>query len=484
MITVNYSDRQAPRFRVLSDDQCDEIYQATLECLQRVGVKVPGKEAKELLASAGAYVEGDIVHIPSSIIQNTISVTPRTFTIWGRDHKHFMQIAPDKVHFGPGLTNTYFIDPETNKRRKTRRGDPALTALVCDCLENIDYVMGLGLISDINPNLAPVYEFAEIITHTSKPLLAWAYNIENITDIYKIAVAVAGSEEALRKRPIFALFSTFQAPLQHTKEDVGNIMWAAEHYIPVVYLGGPTVGLTSPATGASSLVTYLAGALSGLAIIQLKRQGTPTVIGCVPSAMDLRTARPSYGSPEMSLYSAAAADLSRYLRVPFMSTAGASESKLLDSQAAIESSIQVLMSALSGAALVHDVGFLDCADIGSLPLLVMVDEIIGMVKRMLRGVEVNKETIMLDLIEQVGPDGHFASEPRSASLCRKEIWLPKLMDRNSYHVWKQEGKKSMKDRVMERLQGILSSHQPWPLPEDTTARIDSILADAEKRCRS
>lgn len=476
MIIANNSDRQTPQFRVLSESQCNEIYLTTLECLNRVGVQVNNPEARQLLADAGARIVNDRAFIPPHIIQDALVSTPRTFTIYGRDDKYQIRVAPDRVHFGPGPTCTHFIDPQTGERRMPRQGDAGLTARVCDTLENIDYVMGLSLLSDVPYRQEPVYEFAEMISNTTKPVLAWAYEPENVAAIYHIAAAVAGGEEALQKRPNFAFFATFKSPLQHSNEDLANIMWAAEHGIPIIYLGGPTVGLESPVTGASGLVIYLAAALSGLAIVQLKRRGAPVVIGGVPSVIDLRTARPAYGSPEMSLHSAAACELARYLHVPFMGTAGASESKLMDSQAAIELTGQVLMSALSGASFVHDVGFLDCAAIGSLPYLVMADEVISMVKRMLRPIVVNPETIMLDLIEQVGPGGNFISEYRSASICRQEIWVPTLMDRNPHSVWEKKGSLSMEQRTVEKLGAILQNHQPAPLPEAVSQEISSILA--------
>jgi len=482
VIITNYSEHQTPQFRVLSDAQCEELTLATLECLQRVGVIVNHAGAREMLASAGARVDENRVYIPSQIIRDALSATPRTFTIWGRAAEHEIRVAADRVHFGPGPTCTYFYDPKTGERRMARRGDAALTARVCDALDNLDYVMGLSLFSDaIPPVLSPVYEFAEMIENTGKPVLAWANNTENLADIYQIAVAVAGSEKALRARPNFAFFATYESPLRHAEGPISNLLWAAEHNIPVICLGGPTVGLESPVTGASSLVLHLAAALSALAIVQLKRRGAPMMIGGVPAAMDLRTARPAYGSPEMSLYTAAAVDLSRYLGVPFIGTAGASESKLLDSQAAIEASIQILMSSLSGASLVHDVGFLDCADIGSLQYLVMSDEIISLVKRILRGVRVNPETIMLDLIEKVGPGGHFISERRSVSLCRSEIWIPNLLDRNAYIIWDQKGHTSMEERVNAKLQDILATHQPPALPEGVLEEIKAILSAAEAR---
>jgi trimethylamine--corrinoid protein Co-methyltransferase len=489
---VNYHAHQTPQFRVLSDRQIEKVYQATLECLNRTGVNVLNAEARDLLVRAGARVDaragarvdaraGVRVRIPPHIIQDAVAAAPRSFTLWGRDGRHEMQVVPDKVYFGPGPTCTYFVDPETGERRKTRRGDPGLTARVCDALDNVDYVMSLGLIDDVHHRLAPVYEFAEMVANTGKPVLPWAYSLENISAIYQIALAVAGSEERLRERPFFALFSTFQSPLQHTDEELANVLWAVERDIPIIYLGGGSAGSTAPVTGAGSLVISLAGELSGLAIVQLKRRGTPVCIGGVPQAMDLRTGRPAYGSPEMSLFSAALSDVSRYLGVPFMGTAGASEAKVLDLQAAIESTVQVVLSGLSGATLVHDVGFLDCADIGSLEMLIMNDEIIAMARRIMRGMEVSDETLMLDLIDRVGPGGEFISADETARRCRDEIWVPKLMDRDAWVNWEAGGAQTMHDRIRARLQEILATHQPPPLPAGAAERIERVLETVEAR---
>jgi trimethylamine--corrinoid protein Co-methyltransferase len=478
---TNYHAHQTLQFRVLSDRQIETIYQATLECLVRTGVNVRNAEARELLAHAGARVDGVRVRIPAHIIQDAIASNPRSFTLWGRDGKHRMQIVPDRVYFGPGPTCTYFIDPETGERRKTRRSDPGLTARVCDALDNVDYVMSLGLIDDVTPHLAPVYEFAEMIANTSKPVLSWGYAPDNVADIYRIAVAVAGSEEALRQRPFIAFFATFQSPLVQTDEDLANAFWAAEHGIPVIFIGGGAAGSTGPVTGAGTLVVTLAGALTSLAITQLKVRGAPVCIGGVPEAMDLRTSRPCYGSPEMSLFSAALSDIACYLGLPFMGTAGASESKVLDLQAAIESTMQVVLSGLSGATLVHDVGFLDCADIGSLEMLVMNDEIIAMARRIMRGIEVSDDTLMLDLIDKVGPGGEFVSTKETARRCRTEIWNPKLMDRHAWVSWEAAGAQTMNDRIKIRLHEILATHKPLPLPAGVAERIDAILAEAEVR---
>jgi trimethylamine--corrinoid protein Co-methyltransferase len=392
--------------------------------------------------------------------------------------------VPDKIHFGPGLTSTYFVDSETGERRKSRRGDPALAACVSDALENIDYVMGLALIGDVPARLAPVYEYAEMVANTTKPAIPWAFSVDNVSDIYQIALAVAGGEAAFRDRPSFGLFATYQSPLQHTKEDLSNVLWAVERDIPIIYMGGGSTGSTAPITGAGSLIIYLAAVLSGLAIIQLKKRGAAVCFGGIIQATDMLTVRPAYGGPEMSLYSAAMADISRYLGVPFMGTAGASESKQVDLQAAIESTFQVLLSALSGTSLVHDVGFLDCADIGSLEMLIMTDEIIGMTRRLMRGIVVSDETLMLDLIDEVGPGGEFLSTDETAQQFRVEIWHPTLFDRHPWVNWEAAGSKTTADRIKARLHDILANHTVPPLPEGVEAEIQAILKNAEERERN
>ncbi len=481
MIISNSLKFHTPQFRVLSDQQCQELYKAALSCLERVGIQMQNAAARNLMAAHGARVKGNIVHLPANLVKQAIHAAPHEFSIYGRDEKQSMQIALDRVHFGPGPSCTYFIDPTTNERRKAQRGDAGLVARVCDALPNIDYIMGLSLFDDVTPALSPVYEFAEEITNTTKPIVAWANTPETFMDIYKLAVAVAGSEIALQEKPLFAYFTTYESPLKLADSPLANMILAAQHKIPVICLGGPTVGLESPFTGASALTLFLASALAALTVVQTAVPGAPMAIGGLPSMMDLRTARPAYGSPEASLHSAAAVDLARYLGLPFMGTAGASEAKQVDAQAGAEAALQVILSALSGASLVHDVGFLDCADIGSLNYLVLVDEIIGMAARVMRGIEVNADTIMLDLIKTVGPGGTFINQAKSASLCRKEAWTPSILDRNAYNIWKDKGSPATEDLIKKKLKRILDQHHPTPLTEEVLASFNQILAEAEAR---
>jgi trimethylamine--corrinoid protein Co-methyltransferase len=469
------------KFQVLSEHQCQVIYNAALQCLENIGVIVHNEEGRQLLKDAGARIEDNIVKIPKSIIQSALETAPNSFNLWSRDGESYLEVAPNHVFFGPGPTCTYFIDPETEERRHAQRGDAGLTARVCDALENIDFVMSLSLYNDVTPVLSPVYEFADMILNTNKPIAAWANDIGTIKGIHEIAKCVVGGEKAFQEKPNYVYFSTFHSPFHHLEQKLGTSLWAVEHGIPVVYLGGPTLGLEAPITAASGLVIFLASALSGLAMMQLKQPGAPVAIGGLPMVMDMFTARPSYGSPEMSLNTAAASELARYLDLPFMGTAGSTDSKTLDAQTGLEITSQILFSALSGAGLVHDVGFLDCADIGSLDLLVLANEVISYTKRIMRGISISQDDIMMELLEAVGPGGYFAAEPESVMRCRTEVWVPKLLDRKTYSNWEAAGELSLRDKVQSRLIEILENHQPPILPDEVQKKIQSILNMEEKR---
>jgi trimethylamine--corrinoid protein Co-methyltransferase len=162
-------------------------------------------------------------------------------------------------------------------------------------------------------------------------------------------------------------------------------------------------------------------------------------------------------------------------------TCGCSDAKVLDEQAAAEITASTLVGALSGANLIHDVGFLDSALLGSHEMVVLSDEIIGMVKRFLGGIRVDDDTLALEVIDQVGPGGNFLAHEHTAEHLRREIWFPRLMDRTKFDAWQAAGSRSMGDRVRDRVAQILAEHRPPPLPEAVAAGIEAILARADQR---
>lgn len=478
---VNVQANMGTQCHVLSTDDAERIYLAALQILADIGVLIHESAACNLLADNGARVRGERVRIPEGMVKQAIAAAPPRFTVHARAPEKSLSIEPNRVYYGPGPTCPNFIDPQTGERRPYVRDDAVAVARTCDALDNIDFVQSLGAISDAPGGLMDVYEFALMAENTVKPIVAWAFTEQGCSDIHRMAVAMAGGEEAFAQKPNYIFYAEPMSPLNSGGDAMQKLMYCARHRIPLVYTPCPIAGATAPATFAGTLAQALAESLHGLVVAQLISPGTPFVLGGVVSIMDMREMVLSYGAPELSLLSAGLTEVVRLLGLPMWSTGGCTDAKSVDEQAAIEASISLAMAGLSGANLVHDVGFTDSALTGSLTMLVMCDEIIGMLKRALRGVEVNAETLAIELIDAVGPGGKFIAEDHTVKRFRHECYFPTLADRANVENWTARGATTMGQRAEEKAREILDTHHPPSLPVEVKAQFEQVLAAALAR---
>ena len=480
---VNRQENQAAQFRLFSRDQLEELYRSVLQVLEYTGLDVHNEEVRAVLADAGAWVDGLRVRIQPHLVEEALSRAPRSFTVFSRegDPDKDLHLGPGRFYYGPGPTCPNFIDPRLGERRRYTRADARAVATVCDALTNIDFVEGLGTVSDVPSELGDVYEFAEMIASTGKPIVAWSYTGDGCRDIHRIATAVAGGEDAFVRRPNYIFYCEPLSPLVSNKEATDKVLYCARHRIPLIFTPCVIGGGTGPCTLAGILVQAVAESWLGLVVSQLLNPGTPFCMGGVVSCMDMKDTILAYGAPELPLLQAGLTELAHYVGLPLWTTGGCTDSKLVDEQAAIEGSLSVLFSALSGGDLCHDVGYIESAMSGSLQQLVMMEEAIGYVKRIVRGVEVTGESLALGVIDEVGPGGNYLSEEHTLTHFRTEFWFPRLMDRNRWDIWERRGKQTMGDRVQTRLNEILDTHTPVPLPAEAQAKIDQILTAAQGR---
>ena len=485
---ANYQINVTPQFQVLSEDQVEEIFHAALDVLERVGTRVYGQEALDLLAEAGCLV-GKVaaaegvpwaqVYIPAWLSEQMLGSTPSRITIAGRDRQKRLHLERDKFHFGTGSDCPSLVDPYTDEIRKYTFDDVYDAARISDALPNIDFHMSLGLTSGVQPQTYDRPQLLAMLKGTSKPMVITAVDRDGLADQYEMACEVLGGPEEFARLPLFVVYIEPSSPLTNSIEAVEKILFAAEVGIPAIYTPCIMAGGTGPVTVAGTMVQALAEYLVGVVLAQLKRPGAGVIMGGVNSPMDMATSILSYGAPELALISAAMTDMAKALGVPMFSTAGCSDSKVLDQQAAIEATLSIVIAALSGANLIHDVGYLESGLLGSFDMLVMADQVIGMAKRILAGVAVTPETLAVDVIEQVGPGGHYLTQPHTRSHFRAEAWFPTLMDRQMRRTWTASGSQTMAQRVRAKVRDILEHHQPSPLPEGVEERLSEIVARAQ-----
>lgn len=472
---------------VLSQDQCEKIFLASLEILERTGVEVFDDQSKQVLKDAGCWVSGDRVRIPASKVEKAVQTAPsRVVLCNSRTGERSLHLESYNAYYGTGSDTPYYIDPYTDEKKKTTKESVSNSCKIIDALPNLDFVMSAGIVQDVDQKIHDRHQFEAQIKNSSKPIITTATDSEGFRDIIEMCEYVAGGEEELKRNPIMGLYIEPSSPLQHSKEAASKLVVTAEKEVPVVYTPCIMAGATAPATLAGVLATGVAESLSGLVIHQQVNEGAPFIKGGVYTIMDMNSTIFSYGAPEFNLLQSALADICHYLKLPMFGTCGCSDSKLADEQDGIESAFSILMTQLSGANLNHDVGYIEYGMTTSWDSLVICDDIIGMVRRAAKGIEVTDESLGMDAFDEVGPSGHFLTTEHTKKWFKKEFYdtwdnTSSLMDRRRYDNWEKDGKKRLFERANEKVRDILENYQPEPLPEDAQKKIEEIVKRSEEK---
>ncbi|MDF1500052.1 MAG: trimethylamine methyltransferase family protein [Anaerolineales bacterium] len=468
---------QQPGIQMISDEQVRELHYATLEILSGTGVEVEDPQGRELLLEAGAWESNGRIKIPENLVIDAIATAPSRIPMHNRLGELTMPLELGKVFFGPGSDTTFTIDVETGERRRAQAKDVEHFARLGDALDQIDFIMSMGSPSDVPEDELYLHAFIGMIRGSVKPNVYTAQNRRDMEDIYRIAVAVAGGEQELRERPFLLHYAEPISPLFIIEESLQKHLFCAEKGIPAAYIPSTNTGGGGPITVAGAVAVGNAESLVGLILTQLVRPGAPFLYGMNTAALDMKSTIVSYGSPEWNLGMGAWTELARFYNLPVWGYGGASDSKVVDTQAGIEATFSILNALLTRCTLVHDVAYIEYGSTSSMEMLVIADEIIRMARYFMQGVPVNENTLALDAIARAEPGGGFLADDHTMDNFRTAQWMPKLIDRHQHDVWEASGSKDMRTRANERAREILDEHRPPPLPEAAEAVIRDVLAE-------
>ena len=455
----------------LTEDEKDEIHKASIEILERIGIQLHLQEAVDLLKKAGATLtEDNRVRLPCSLVEWALERAPKRVNLYDRNGDLVMPLEKNNCFYGPGSDCLNILDHRMGERRKPVLKDVAEGARLCDALPNIDFVMSMVLPSDVDQAIADTYQMEAMLLNTRKPIIMVSYQTQGLMDAVQMAEVVVGGEEPLREKPMLACYINIISGAVHNDDSLTKLLYLAEKGLPAIYIPGSTAGVTSPATMAGTVALDNAGVLAGLVIAQLKREGTPYIWSAMDGmSLDMQTMISPYAYAERGFMRA----MAQYYEIPSFSLAGASDAKCVDQQAAIEASLSILVDTLLGGNIIHDLGYLESGLMFSLVQLVICDEVVNWVKGFLKGIEVTEETLALDVIEQVGPDGGYLKTEHTYKHFR-EFWYPDLIERGSYAAWVKHGSKTLTERATERVETILEEYRPQPLPDGTISLIREI----------
>jgi trimethylamine--corrinoid protein Co-methyltransferase len=468
-----------PTLLLLSPEAKAGIRQSVLHILSEMGMQVFHEEGVELLKEAGCAVDEErVVRIPESLVKKSIQKAPGNIPIYNRDGQLAMDLGGDRSYYGTGSDLLYTLDMDGQGRHRSLLEDVRRAARVCDGLPNIDFIMSFAHPSDVLPHQAYLRSFQAMAECSTKPIVCTAEGRHDLAEMRQIAVILRGGDKELRSQPYFVHYAEPTSPRKHPVDSVDKLLFCAETGTPVVYSPAPMAGATAPMTIAGHVAQGLAESLCGLVIHQLKAEGAPFIMGMGPAVMDMVTAQSSYNAPEYYLAYLAAIEMIQDYGLPSWGYAGTSDAQVPDGQATFEAGLCTFLSAMTGANLCHDVGYLDFGRTGSLEMVVILDELIGQIKRLRRGMPVNEETLALDVMEDVGLNGHFLSHLHTMKHVSATQWRPKLTSRLGYDRWQQSGSSTLLDRARKTLEEILETHQPPSLAPEKAAAIKRVVEES------
>ncbi len=434
-----------------------------MQVYAQTGIQVNDERALKAFHDAGAEVDfkRKIVRASESWIMSKIKTAPSAIILYGREDKHNLELDGFKVHIGTGGTAPNVLDIETGERRPSTLKDVQMAARLVDALDNIHYFVISCFPNELQKKDIDVNRFYAALRNTSKHVMGGVYTNEGVKNVAKYAAMIAGSREALLKKPFVSFITCIMSPLVMDKDYTELMLTAIETGLPMATPTAPMAGSTSPGTLAGTLVQMNAEALSGVLLTQIMDPGHPVLYSCVPTTTDLRTGAFCFGSIEMGMMNAACAQLSRFYNLPNYTTAGVNEAKIPDIQSGYESMASTLLCALAGSNYIHDAaGLIESGMAISYEQYVVDDDILGMCMRAVKGIEVNDETLAVETIREAGPAGNYLAIDHTLSHMKSEFFYNKVSDRNTRSRWDLDGQVDAREKARRMAKEVLSSHKP------------------------
>ena len=461
------------QYRPFSEQDVETIIEGALRILWEAGVQVNAATGRRALAEAGAEVDGATVRIPQHLARELLSAAPSEVTLYSRDGSRDCRLADQQVHLGTGGTALYVIDPQTGEHRHSTNRDVAWCARLCDALENLDiFTINVFPNEITDPDEIDANRFFWALCNTSKHIMGGVYSPAGLREAIAMAQEVAGGAERLRQRPFISFITLVISPLKIDDTYGEMACLCAREQLPVVVPTEPLCGTTSPVTLAGNVLMHVTETMAGVMMLQAVVPGAPVICGSVGSTADMRTLQHLSGPIERAMVNAGVAQVTQALGLPLYSTAGTSDAKVVDAQAAYEAALSNMLVMMSGAHYIHDAaGLMDFDLTVAYEKMVIDDEIIGMTGRAMKGICVNDETLAVDLICERGPGGDYIAEEHTIRHMRTEFFEPQVADRNLRENWEAQGCSDATQRARQIAIDTIRDHTPNGISDEMAQRL-------------
>ena len=453
-------------FELMTTAQMEAVHAATMDVMKRTGIDFRHPPAVDVLTRGGARADGCRVYFPRKMVEEQLRKTPAEFTLHARNPAHDLIIGGDRSIYVPANCPPFVTDLDNGRRYGTMADYENLVRLT-HASRNLDMCSNILVEpNDVPPELRPAKTTYACLRYSDKCFMGSAIGPEGARQTLEMAAIAFGvAVDALAERPCVIAIPCSLTPLGYDDRMLGVLMEYARAGQPQLINSLTIAGATAPATLAGALVVQNAEIIAGIVLAQLVREGAPVVYASGSSCADMRTGTLAVGAPEMAVHNALAAQMARFYRIPSRGVGTLTDAKAADMQAGQESMMNLLMAQNTGVNFIlHSAGALETINCVSLEKFMIDDEMVGMVKRIGRGVDVNAESMALDVIGEAGPGGQFLDKAHTLRHCRSEFYLPQLADRGSYDRWQRSDNPAIQDRANRKWKQVLEAYTAPELP--------------------
>jgi len=479
--------------RMLSRDEMETLHKGALKVLEETGMWIDAADARTYYKAAGCEVDDatKIVRFPAAIIENAVARMRAHYAdisegdVWAnvRYSRIFFTNKPHRLHndftANAGGFPPFILDFD-GRRRKATMKDVVDAIRLADALSNID-MLGLPISAqEIPSEERPIRMTAELLKRTKKLGGIEAWNKRDIHAIAKMCDVVTGSRAASVRNPAVMGYAETRSPLCLDANMSDIFIEYARMGFPQSMDTMPAGGTTAPATSAATLVVGLAETLSCLVLGFAVNPNVRMSVDVNPGLSDMKTMVFPYAAPDrMALMAGWTQMLHEYYGCPSGIHAGKTDACVPNAQAGFEKALSTLMPVFFGATGIGTLGQVDVAGITYSPVQLVIDnEIVGYIRRILAGFDVNETTLALDVIKEIGPGGNFLMHPHTAANFRKEFYLSDIVERIPWNAWEHEEFKGIEARAAAKAKKLMAEHDPHPLTKSQEAEIAEIVKEA------
>jgi trimethylamine---corrinoid protein Co-methyltransferase len=470
--------------RLLSDEITYRVLAEAFQLMQEPGIKVQSAEARQLLAAAGAQVDEAraVACIPESLARQALDSVPKTFSLYDLAGEATVQYGGEAVHFDPGSSGVHVLDPDTLEHRPAYSADLVRLIKVAGMLPQYAAQSTAVVCNEIPKAIGDLYRLYLVLRYSAKPVVTGAFSIPSLQTMIDMLAILSGGRQALAEKPRAVFDVCPSPPLIWSEFGSQNLIELARAGVPAQIVSMPLAGAAAPVTLLGAVVQHAAECLSGITIHQLAQPGAPVVWGGAPAIFDMRQGTTPMGAVETAMIDASYAEVGKSLGLPTHAYLGASDAKIVDYQAGLESGVSALIGALAGINMISGAGMLDFLACQSAEKLVVDAEAIAMAQRLLAGVQARTDPLATGMYADFNFKGDFLKQKLTRQLFKVEQHLPAaVIDRSSIRAWQQEGCLDTFARARQRAKTLVDNYQPPALPTEQAAELTGLVASLARQ---